>query len=541
MTAGFLVAIAGCGGGGGGNSGGGSTQLIIPTLTFATIPPQTYGDPPFTVSATSASNGAVIYTVTSGPASVSGNTVTLTGAGTIALSASQAASGDYAATTATTSIVVSGDKEWTCEFGCIGGYATGLYGTIGVAGSGTPPGRFYTVGWTDNSGNLWLFGGGDAIGFNLNDLWEFSPSTQKWTWVTGNTEDFNGTAGPNGTIGSTGVYGTLGTPAPGNTPGARNGSVGWTDSSNNFWLFGGSTYVGMINDLWKFSPSIQEWAWMGGSNTASTAVGTGVYGTLGVASAGNIPGGRGQSVSWTDKSGDFWLFGGWVNGGNMNDLWEYSPATNEWTWMSGSKTINATGIYGTLGIATAGNSPGARYGAVSWTDNDGNLWLFGGYGLDSNGSAGYLNDLWEFGATNNEWAWVSGSSTVNATGIYGALGIAASSNVPGARMYSVGWTDSLGDIWLFSGTECSTSGNACEQFNDLWKFNPSTKEWTWSSGSSNGNASSVYGNPGTPAPGNVPGGRYGAVRMPEDHNGNLWLFGGVTTNGYPNDLWSYQP
>jgi hypothetical protein len=102
-------------------------------------------------------------------------------------------------------------------------------------------------------------------------------------------------------------------------------------------------------------------------------------------------------------------------------------------------------------------------------------------------------------------------------------------------MYSVGWTDSLGDLWLFGGTDTP------DEFNDLWEFNPSSKEWTWMSGSSTGNANSVYGDPGTPAPGNAPGGRYGAVGMPLDPNGNIWLFGGFTTDGYPNDLWSYQP
>ena len=48
-----------------------------PTLVFAAIPSHTYGDAPFTVSATSASSGAVTYSVTSGPATISGNTVTI--------------------------------------------------------------------------------------------------------------------------------------------------------------------------------------------------------------------------------------------------------------------------------------------------------------------------------------------------------------------------------------------------------------------------------------------------------------------------------
>jgi hypothetical protein len=80
---------------------------VTPTLTFASISTQIFGTAPFAVSATSASSGAVTYAVVSGPATISGSTVTLTGAGTVLLSASQAASGNYTAATASTSFTVT--------------------------------------------------------------------------------------------------------------------------------------------------------------------------------------------------------------------------------------------------------------------------------------------------------------------------------------------------------------------------------------------------------------------------------------------------
>jgi hypothetical protein len=52
-------------------------------------------------------------------------------------------------------------------------------------------------------------------------------------------------------------------------------------------------------------------------------------------------------------------------------------------------------VYGTLGTPAAGNEPGGRSSAVSWTGSSGNFWLFGGYGFDVNGNAGDLNDLWK--------------------------------------------------------------------------------------------------------------------------------------------------
>jgi hypothetical protein len=77
-----------------------------PSLTFAAIPSETYGAAPFTVSATSNSSGIITYAVVSGPATIAGNTVTVTGAGTVMLQANQAAAGDYTSATATASFAV---------------------------------------------------------------------------------------------------------------------------------------------------------------------------------------------------------------------------------------------------------------------------------------------------------------------------------------------------------------------------------------------------------------------------------------------------
>ena len=66
---------------------------------------------------------------------------------------------------------------------------------------------------------------------------------------------------------------------------------------------------------------------MSGSNTANTS---GVYGTQDVASASNVPGARANSGTWTDSSGNLWLFGGEgydseLSAGVLNDLWRYEP------------------------------------------------------------------------------------------------------------------------------------------------------------------------------------------------------------------------
>jgi N-acetylneuraminic acid mutarotase len=305
-------------------------------------------------------------------------------------------------------------KEWAWMNGSSMADDSGVYGTLGSPAAGnTPGGRTSASGWTDSDGNFWLFGGDgyDANGHPayLNDLWEFNPSTKEWAWMGGNSTAVN--CSPAG-CSMPGVNGTLGVPAAGNLPEGRNFAATWTDGAGNLWLFGGECFIAgtpadqliFLNDLWEFTPSSKEWAWIGGANTAGcTGNEPGVYGTMGSPAAGNIPGGRGAASTWTDGAGNFLLWGGAGDDGAgdltaLNDLWEFNPSTKEWTWMSGSSIGNQTGVYGTLGVPAAGNIPGGRYYSPSWIDASGNLWLFGGLGLDSTGTLGYLNDVWRYGS-----------------------------------------------------------------------------------------------------------------------------------------------
>lgn len=309
---------------------------------------------------------------------------------------------------------------------------------------------------------------------------------------------------------------------------------------------------------------VNEWTWVSGANSLGSNFGaSGVYGTLGVAAAGNVPGGRESAVTWIDSNGKLWLFGGLgLNStgffGYLNDLWEYDPATTEWTWISGTKSLGSNysviGVYGTLGVAGAGNVPGGRESAVGWTDSSGKLWLFGGSGYDSAGTRRLLNDLWEFDPATTEWTWVSGTNTVNpalggVTGVYGTRGVASATNAPGGRFGGVSWIDSSGNLWLFGGSGFDSVGND-GLLNDLWEFNPVSKEWTWVSGANavdptSGGVPGVYGTLGVAAVGNLPGGRESAVTW-IDSNGDRWLFGGdgfdsVGNEGDLNDLWKFNP
>jgi hypothetical protein len=62
--------------------------------------------------------------------------------------------------------------------------------------------------------------------------------------------------------------------------------------------------------------------------------------------------------------------------GRFNDLWMFDG--EEWVWTSGAKSKDNKGVYGEEGVPHPDNIPSARSGAVSWMDNSGNMWLFGG-------------------------------------------------------------------------------------------------------------------------------------------------------------------
>lgn len=455
-------------------------------------------------------------------------------------------------TTGTVNANCTVTASFSAAFTWVGGSNTpgagGVYGTQGVAAAANVPGaRDGGITWTDANGNLWLFGGfagyanavNPSVGNFLNDLWEYSPSNGEWTWVGGAD-----------TTGAQGVYGTRGVAAATNVPGARSNEISWTDAGGNLWLFGGggSDAAGAFvtfNDLWKYSPASGEWTWVGGSNAGNA---TGVYGTLGTASAANMPGARTlDGTVWLDTSGNVWLFGGWGYDSNgtldrLNDLWEYSPSSGEWTWVAGSNTVDASGVYGTRGVAAAANIPGARNIPVTWTDANGNFWLFGGYGYDSAGNLGPLSDLWEYSPASGEWTWVGGSSTVSTKGVYGTRGVAAAANVPGARNQAIGWTDAYGNFWLFGGYGLDSVG-AYDFLNDLWKYSPTSGQWTWVGGSNTVDAGGVYGIRGAAAATNTPGARAVPFRW-QDRGGNLWLFGGFegassASRIEMNDLWKY--
>ncbi len=332
-------------------------------------------------------------------------------------------------------------------------------------------------------------------------------------------------------------YGTKGIPSVDNTPGQRVWAVSWSDSSGNLWLFGGQGQDaydngGMLNDLWKYNPNDNTWTWVSGQNIINES---GIYGVKGVASVNNLPGARDRSTYWSDESGNLWLFGGYGydesgNLNDINDIWKYTIHDNTWTWVGGESHVGGIAHYGTKGVPSINNIPCARDTASGWYENN-NLWLFGGEGFDN----GYYNDLWKYNPNDNTWTWVSGPNESEQPANYGTKGVPSVNNIPGSRDSDVVWSDESGNLWLFGGF--NSSGDA---FNDLWKYSLNNNTWTWTSGKNGPWQHGDYGTKGVANESNVPGARWGGVVGWRDHQGNLWLFGGLIGSAHFNDVWRYN-
>ena len=84
------------------------------TITFTPPATQTYGDAAITLTATGGSSGnPVTFTLVGGPATLTGNTLTITGVGTIVIKASQAGNSNYTAATDVTANIVVGKAALT--------------------------------------------------------------------------------------------------------------------------------------------------------------------------------------------------------------------------------------------------------------------------------------------------------------------------------------------------------------------------------------------------------------------------------------------
>jgi hypothetical protein len=173
--------------------------------------------------------------------------------------------------------------------------------------------------------------------------------------------------------------------------------LSWVDAAGNLWMYGGYSNLNIIylGDFWKYDLSANEWTWMGGDTISGSL---GHHGVMGVPSALNTPPASTENACTWVEGDNLWFYGGMSQGPYIGDMWRYNITNDEWTWMNGDTTYGAVPVYGTLGVSSPTNFPGARICYTRWKDTNGDFWIFGG-----SSSGGTNNDMWKYTVATNEW------------------------------------------------------------------------------------------------------------------------------------------
>ena len=328
-----------------------------------------------------------------------------------------------------------------------------------------PSPRFGASSWQTGNNEWIIFSG---IGYDpegrwglLDDMWKYNTSDNSWILLSGQRK-----------------VDTQKWTEQTESPIPRRNAISWSDNQENLYLMGGTRLndTEYFYDLWKYTVKDGIWTRISAKTTANLNAVWGIQ--KGGSGDGLNPGSRAGSASWTDKSGNLWLFGGYNMDNNQghqdlyNDLWMFSVKKQIWTWVSGSDQPNEQGKFGKKGSQSSELAPAARANAAAWYDNIANkLWLYGGNGIDTTGSdRGGLADLWSYNIGKNVWQWVGGS-----VGLYANNG--SSQAYPGYRWSAATWKDKEGNFMLYGGQN-KISVTEIDINPTVWKFNPVTEKWS---------------------------------------------------------------
>jgi len=411
------------------------------------------------------------------------------------------------------------------------------YGTKGVESPTNFPGkRTGSLTWVDNNGELWLYG--NNYWPKQTDLWKYNPQTGNWTWISGTQNDSSFLPQQN-------------TPNSNALPITYTNSYTWVDAQNNLWFFGGgkdSSTLSSSNQVWKYDTATNQWIWKKGNNDSDYQDSLPIYGTENVENPSNTPGEfyMYQGASWI--SGNFVYF---FPGEGTPVLWKYNMQSNNWSYVK-KPNNGVLSNFGTIGVENSNNFPPGLNNPEYWKDDSGNFWMFGGYLSDPTATSSYLgkkaflNTLWKFNKVTNNWTWMKGKNPATYTrevnspnelpyspGFYGIKNIETSENIPHSRYKGIFWKTN-NDLYLAYGEYYNHSSSAQDfktNFKDIWKYNISSNNFTWTGGRSsaatefteNKNQASVYNKP------NV-------SNFISDEEGNLYAFHKVKNN----EIWKFN-
>jgi serine/threonine protein kinase len=322
-----------------------------------------------------------------------------------------------------------------------------------IQASGAPEVRRanHSMVWNTQDDQLLIFGGSDAQGNLLNDLWSYNPANNQWSNLT------PASASPNDCSGSS--------PSP-----RENAAMVWDSQDHEVLLYGGrgndNTYLG---DLWAYSPAKNTWS--------------------ALACSGNGPGARGEAGAVWNGS-QMLLLGGRSSSGALADFWSYTPGPqNGWNELAATTPLGARSypavawdsheqrlyVFGGLGssnqqlgdfysyqsssgwstIDPPGTAPLARQQALSaWDARDGAFLLMDGWQASTHNT---YSTLWSYSLANNAWEQITSFHTNG-----------SSSLIPARMASAMIWDSDDNRAYIYAGS----SGENGSVMNDLWAILP---------------------------------------------------------------------
>jgi N-acetylneuraminic acid mutarotase len=198
---------------------------------------------------------------------------------------------------------------------------------------------------------IFVYGGRDSDGKDLDDLYIFDTDTLNWNLSNSST----------------------------NTPGLRSyHSAAAIESRNSFYVFAGCGTSGRLNSLYQFDANVDSW------NEVNTS--------------GDVPSVRGGPGFSSIGDNLLYVYAGF-NGQEMNDLYFIDLRDGKWRNITDSAT---------------GEKPEPRsVHAMCSLGTD--IFVFGGEGAPSQtgheGAGSYLNDAYLFNTETNEWRSITAADS----------------------------------------------------------------------------------------------------------------------------------
>ena len=457
---------------------------LAQTVTFGTLANQTYGVAPITLHATDTSNLPITYSVISGPATVSGNTLTITGAGTVTVAASAVGNAEYNPADPV-------DESFTVA------RATPIisvtpYNVVYTGTAHSATGNATGVGGVNLSSDLTI----NSTHTNAEiypDTWSFTDPTGNYASETGTMTDTIGQA--TATILVTPTPGLIYNGGPQVTATGTATGVGGVNLRSDLTINSTHTNAEIYPDTWSFTDPTGNYA--SETGTMTDTIGQATATILVTPTPGLIYNGGPQvtatgtatGVGGVNLSSDLTINSTHTNAEIYPDTWSFTDPTGNYASETGTMTD-------TIGQATATilvtPTPGLIYNGGPQVTATGTATGVGGVNLRSDltinsthTNAEIYPDTWSFTDPTGNYASETGTMTDTIGQATATILVTPTPGLiynGGPQVTATGTATGVGGVNLRSDLTINSTHTNAEIYPDTWSFTDPTGNYASETG-----------------------------------------------------------